>query len=253
MKIKLTESQILFCIIFTLQKNFKLYRVEEKKSFIGNKVDKKLILNSVNYCKSYFENSENYNDNYSFDSVLKLINYSLFMSFSNTRNKYELCLLKDFRDYAVRLKPNSFNDLNFILDFWYSMDTDLFKQTGDYKRILLQAIGKSADADNWINNNPPDYFWDDPGRRPNYIFEHKYLCDVSSYMLNYIEQELDKPDWQQKPNDIVQRLKLTKSYPTWLLDTAQFIYNSTKLDSETIFPEVINKRELIDKYLTKET
>jgi hypothetical protein len=253
MKIKLTESQILFCIIFTLQHNFKLYSLEEKKSFFGKKIDKKLVLKEVNYSKSYIENSENYNDNYSFDSILKLVNYCLFMSFSNTRNEFELCLLKDFRDYAVGLKPNSFNDLNFILDFWYSMDTDIFKQKGNYKRILLEAIEKSEDANKWNNKNPPDYFWDEPGRRPNYIFKQKNLSDISSYMLNYIEQKLNKPDWYQKPNDIVQRLKLTKSYPAWLLVTAEFIYNSTKHDSESIFPEIINNREIIDKYLTKDT
>ena len=165
MKTQLTESQILFCIIFTLQHNFKLYSVEEKKSFFGKNVDKKLVLRSVNYHESSFENSENYNEHYSFDSILKLINYCLFMSFSNTRNKYELSLLKDFRAYAVNLKPNDFNDLNFMLDFWYSIDTYVFKKKGDYKRILLEAIVKSSDADEWINNKPPDYFFEDPSRR----------------------------------------------------------------------------------------
>ena len=87
----------------------------------------------------------------------------------------------------------------------------------------------------------------------NYIFEHENLGDISSFMLNFIEQKLDKPDWLQNPTDIIQRLKLTKSYPAWLLDISEFIFNSTKLDSETIFPEEINDRELIEKYLTKVT
>ena len=251
MKTQLTESQLLFCIIFTLQHNRKLYSIVEKKSFIGKKVNKKLVLKIVNYRKSHFENSENYSEHYSFDTILKLINYCLFMSFSNTRDKYELSLLKDFRDYAVNLGPNDFNDLNFILDFWYSIDTNLFKKKGDYKRILLEVIEKSADADKWINNNPPDYFWDDPSRRKNYVFEHENLGDISSYMLYYIEQKLDKPNWHQNPTDIIQRLKLTKSYSAGLLDISEFIFNSTKLNSETIFPQEINDIELIDKYLKK--
>jgi hypothetical protein len=249
MKKQLTDAQILFCIIFTLQHNLKLYGIQEKKSFIGKIIKKKLILDYINYTKSYFDNSETYNQNYKFDSIIKLINYSLFMSFNNTISNYELSLLKDFRHSFM---PNKFNDLNLILDFWYSIGKDVFRNNNDYKTILLNAIKKSFDADKWIVREKTPTLSPDGSRiKSQIILQHKPLGDISSYMLNYIEQELDKPDWLQDPTDIIQRLKFSRNYPDWLLDMTEFIFKSTKFESKSIFPKEINDKELIVKYMSK--
>lgn len=148
MKHELTDSQVLFCIIFSLQNNLNLYRIEEKKGLLGKIAYQKLILNNVKYKNPFFyDDSEFDGQNYNFDSIIKLINYSLFMSFP---------------------------------------------------------------------------------------------CD-----------RLHKPDWHQRPIDIIQRLKLTGSYPSWLLDLSEYIFDKTKSSSKIIFPEKINNKVLMYKFLNK--
>lgn len=251
MKSKLTDSQVLFCIFFTLLKNSEIYTLFERKKLIG-KPSQKLILKNINYLKSPIANSEDYNSNYRFDSIIKLINYCLFMSFSNTFQNYELSILKDFRHYKKGLKPNNFNDFNFILDFWYSYNAEIFKNEIEYKSIILKAIENSSDTSTWINRSPSGAYFKN-SVKINYRFEHKNLGDISAFILNYIEEKLGKPEWLKNPHDIIERLRLTKSYPEWLIDISEYIFNETTSEPENIFLSEITDNKLIQKYLERDS
>lgn len=248
MKSRMTDSQKLFCIIFSLLHNKNIYTVK-KKIF-----NKKLILNEyINYYHSKYDDEIIFDENYKLDSIIKLINYSLFMNFGIRVEDYnfELNLFKDFRKYRLHLKPNNFNDLNLILDFWYSLSTNIYNDKYLFKKSLLSAIENSESAINWQTATEENILRSkQKGNRINPYRELTKLGDISTYILNDIENTIGKPDWNQKPIDIIKRLKFSGSYSDLLLDLTEYIFNSTKSDSEIIFPNEIKNTKIVNQFLS---
>lgn len=248
MKSRMTDSQILFCIIFSLVHGKNIYTV--KKTIFN----KKLILKKyINYNHSKFDDEIIFDENYKLDSIIKLINYSLFMNFGIRVDDYnfELKLFKDFRIYRLRLKPNNFNDLNLILDFWYSLTSNIYNTDGVYKKSLMYALENSKTTGTWKTSSAQSISRSKQElARINPYTELTKLGEISTYILNDIENTIGKPDWNQNPIDIIKRLKFSGSYSDSLLDLTEYIFNSTKSDPEIIFPPEIKNTKIVNQFLS---
>ena len=248
MKSRMTEAQILFCIIFSLIQNKNIYTVKK------NIFNKKLILKEdLKYNHNKYDEEVLYDENYKFNSIIKLINYSLFMNFGSRFDdyNYELNLFKDFRKYRLHLKPNNFNELNLILDFWYSLSSNIYNTDGVYKKSLMYALENSKTADTWQTSTEQSILRSKQElARINYKSELTKLGEISTYILNDIENTIGIPDWNQNPIDIIKRLKFSESYTDQLLDLTEYIFNSTKSDPEIIFPPEIKNTKIVNQFLS---
>ena len=286
MRKKLSQAQLLYCIMLVLYKNKNLYRLN--KGLIGSKLiltrqcnydlgeffmiqrenqnvptieeviikskeikasetDLTIVLEKIGYLRPEIERAKAlYHNSQIIDTIDSITNYAIYMGFNSFLNHYELSLLGDFRKYRVNLGANNFNDLNFVLDFWYPLESDIFNQNSEYKKTLLEAISCSTLSDTWKAETPSERYLN--GRvRVHYNLTNLGLSDVSIYMLQFIEKKLGKPSWNQEIKEIVSRLRKTKSYSNGLIESSLYILNEFT-DSDPIFPKEITDSKFVKIY-----
>jgi hypothetical protein len=230
----MTNAQKFFVILFSLWKNKVQYQKAESilsKSFIlSNRIN-------LNNESDYIEKVDIDQEINSITSISDLFRISSILG-GITGGSIEFDYMTPFGNFGIP-KFAGPNDIDFILDFWYT-EPDIFNRDNEYREMILQITNDLE--------NLQFYKYKSRSKNPSFrlniaIWSYQNLCPISSQIILHIENKLGKPNFETKIQVIIERLNF-QNKTKLPLDLALAIYKYTENQASFVWPEKIVDREL---------